>query len=107
MKKQKDSSKKEISVVPLSDRVLVLEIKETDEKVTSGGIIIPDTADKGGGSKKGKVLAVGEGRWEEGKLVPTPVKVGDTILFQWGDALKIDEEEYQIVNASNILAILK
>ena len=52
-------------------------------------------------------MAVGEGRFEEGRLIPVKVKVGDTVIFQWGDELKIDGENYQIVGESSILAIIK
>lgn len=102
----KKSEKTGLKVRPLGDRVLLKEIKETVSE-TKSGIIIPETVNEDKGAKKGKVVAVGEGRYENGKLMPLSVKVGDTVLFQWGDVLKVDGEEYTLANESNILAIVK
>ena len=93
-------------VHPLGDRVLVREIKQTGEKSFSG-IIIPETVGEDRGAKKGEVIAVGEGKYDDGVLVPMNVKVGDKVLFQWGDKLTIDGEEYEMVSESAILAIIK
>ena len=79
----KESSKK-IQVQPLHDRVLIHEDTESKEKKTSSGIIIPVTVNEDKGSKNGKVVAVGQGRYEDGKLIPISVKIGDNVLFQWG-----------------------
>lgn len=92
---------------PLQDRVLIVEDNDTKERKTSSGIIIPVTANEDKGSKQGKVVAVGKGRMEEGKLIPVSVKVGEKVLFQWGDKVKVGEEEYYIVRESEILAIIK
>jgi chaperonin GroES len=91
-------------IKPLHDRVLIKEDTESKEKKTSGGIIIPITVNEDKGSKKGEVVAVGEGRMEEGKLIKMSVKVGDEVLFQWGDKIRIGEDEYYIVRESEILA---
>ncbi len=96
-----------IKVKPLADRVL---IKETDKEgggKTKSGIIIPETVKEDKGSKRGTVVAVGEGRIEDGKRIPVSVSVGNTVLFQWGDEIKIGGEEYFIVSESNIIAIVK
>jgi chaperonin GroES len=58
-------------------------------------------------AKRGVVVAVGPGKYEEGKRVPLGVEEGDTILFSWGDQLSIEGEEYYLVNESNVLAIVK
>lgn len=100
----KDISKK---IKPLYDRVLIKEDDESKEKKTSSGIFIPVTAKEDKGGKRGRIVAVGAGRIEEGKLVPLTVAVGDTVIFQWGDKIKINDEEYYIVRESEILAILK
>jgi chaperonin GroES len=100
----KDISKK---IKPLHDRVLIREDTENKEKKTSSGIIIPITVDDDKGSKRGEVVAVGAGRMEDGKLVPISVKAGDEVLFQWGDKIKVGDEEYYIVKESEILAIIK
>jgi len=54
----------------------------------------------------GIVIATGRGRIEDGKLIPISIKVGDKILFQWGDKVKIDGEDLYIVKESEVLAIL-
>ena len=93
-------------IVPLGDRVLVKPIL-SNEKMTPGGIIIPDTIDKER-PERGKVVAVGEGKWVEGTLIPLSIKVGDTIVFsKYGfDELKIDGEEYFVIKEENILVII-
>jgi chaperonin GroES len=89
--------------VPFGDRVLVRPVAK--EERTASGIIIPDTVSVGerGENKRGRVVAVGEGRYEEGKLVPMRIKVGDEVLYQWGEKVEIDGEEHYIVSETNIL----
>ncbi len=101
--------KKNISqkIKPLHDRVLIKEDTSSKEKKTSSGIIIPVSAQEDKGSKSGEVVAIGAGRYEEGKIIPISVKVGETVLFQWGDKVRIADEEYYIVKESEILAVIK
>ena len=90
---------------PLHDRVVIERIEA--EAKTTGGIIIPDTAQEK--PQQGKVSAVGPGgRDESGKLVPIDVKVGDRILFgKWsGTEVKIDGVEYLIMKESDIMGVL-
>jgi len=94
-------------IKPLQDRVLIREDGESKEKKTSAGIIIPITVNEDKGSKRGEVIAVGPGRIEDGELIAPSVKAGDTVLFQWGDKVKIDDEEYYLVKETEILAIIK
>ncbi len=77
-------------------------------EVKRGGIILPDTATKER-PEQGKVVAVGEGRWEDGKLVKPTVKKGDVVLFtKYGpNEIKIDEKEYLIAKEEDILAIVE
>ncbi len=103
----KDTKKSKMSIQPLADRILIKEDTEAKEKKTASGIIIPVTVHDDKGSKTGKVIAIGTGRYEDGKLVPLSVKVGDEVLFQWGDKVKVDGEEYYIVKESELLAIIK
>lgn len=93
-------------VFPIGDRVLLMPLKE--ETKSASGIIIPDTVDKEK-PEQGIVVAVGEGKFEDGMLVPMRVKVGDTVMFsKYGyDEVKVDDEEYFMVKEDNILAILK
>jgi chaperonin GroES len=100
----KDISKK---VKPMSDRVLIKEHTDDKEKKTASGIIIPATVNEDKGSKRGEVVAVGPGRTDAGKIVPMTVKVGDTVIFQWGDKIKVENDDLYIVRESEILAIIK
>ena len=73
-----------------------------------GGIYIPDSAKEK--PQEAKVIAVGPGKKDDnGKLIPMDVKVGDTILTSkyGGTEIKIDDKEYKILNASDILAIVE
>ena len=82
---------------PLHDRVLI-EVLDCEEK-TSGGIIIPDTAQEK--PSEGKVVAVGSGsRGDDGKIHPLTLKKGDHILFgKWsGNEARLDGEEILIMN---------
>jgi chaperonin GroES len=90
---------------PLHDRVLVRRI-EADTK-SAGGIIIPDTAKEK--PQEGKVIAVGEGAYnEDGDRIKPDVKKGDKILFgKWsGTEVKIDGEDLIIMKESDILGII-
>lgn len=107
MEKKQAKSNLEKKVQPLADRVLIKEIDPKKGGETKSGIIIPETVDKDAGAHRGEVMAVGDGRYEDGELIPMKVSVGDAVLFQWGDKLTIDSEEYFIVSESNILAIIK
>lgn len=105
MAKTKGGKKKQ-KITPLGDRVLI-SLPPREEK-TASGIIIPDTvSDENKDSKEGKVIAVGPGKYDNGVLVPMQVKEGDTVLFQWGDKVEIDDIEYYVISESNILAIVK
>ena len=94
-------------IVPLGDRVLVKPVQEEDKK-TKSGIIIPETINKEK-PEQGRVIAVGEGKYENGKLVASRVKVGDTIIFSKysPDEIKVEGKEYYILKEENILAIIK
>ena len=78
------------------------------EKVTVSGIILPES----GGEKPlyGEVLAVGESVWESGvKEVKAPVKVGAKVIYKkWGgNEVKIEDQEYQILQFADVLAELQ
>ena len=103
---KKDKAKSDI--VPLGDKVLIKPLSEEEMgKKSPAGIIIPETVDRER-TDRGKVIAVGPGKLDErGEIVPLQVKKGDTVLFQWGDKVEINDEEYYIVGESNVLAIIK
>jgi len=85
------------------DRVLVKP--NAAEEKTSGGIIIPDTAKEK--PQKGKVVAVGKGKYAEqtGNLIPMQVKAGDTVMYgkYGGTEITIDGVDYLIMRSSDIL----
>ncbi len=94
-----------MAIRPLGDRVLVKPAEELNEM--KGGIYIPDSAKEK--PLKAEVVAVGPGRRDEdGKLIPVDVKVGDFVLTTkyGGTELKLDDQEYKILSASDILAIV-
>ena len=91
---------------PLHDRVLVRRLD--DDEMTSGGIIIPDTAKEK--PMEGEIIAAGSGaKNEKGEVSPLDVKAGDRILFgKWsGTEVKIDGEELIIMKESDILGIIE
>lgn len=100
------TKKSSAKIKPLADRIVIKESKDDKEKKTASGIIIPMSVEEDKGGKMGKVIEVGEGRYEDGKLIPVSVKIGDEVIFQWGDKVKIDGEEYYIVKETEILAII-
>ena len=100
-------TKTKVNVRPLHDKLLV----ERDEAatVTSAGIYLPESSKEK--PQFATVLAVGNGTLNEttGERVPLDVNVGDRIILsKWGGTeLKLDGEEYLIINASDILAIVE
>ena len=112
IKKKKEDlpAGKQNKIIPLADRVLVRPLTSEElEKKTNFGIIIPDTIDEEKIKDQGIVIAVGKGKYYDGKLNPMTVKVGDRIMFsRYGfDEIKFNEEEYFILKEENILAIIK
>src|SRR3989338_9327243 len=101
--------KKEHKIIPLQDRILVKPFSSSDlSKKNQYGIIIPETVDKEK-PEQGEVLAVGEGKYEDGKLVPIRIKVGDKVLFsKYGfDEVKVEGEELYILKEESILAVIR
>ncbi len=93
------------SIRPLGDRVL-LELLPAEE-TTKSGILIPEAAKDQ--SQQAKVVAVGPGKLDDaGKRLPVDVKEHDTVLIPkyGGDEFKFEGEEYKIVSADDILAIV-
>jgi chaperonin GroES len=91
---------------PLQDRVVIRRLHS--EEKTSGGIIIPDTAQEK--PMEGEVVAAGPGaRNEQGQIVALEVKAGDRILFgKWtGTEVKLDGEELLIMKESDIMGIVE
>ena len=95
-----------MKIRPLQDRVVV---KRQDEETTSaGGIVLPGSATEK--PQQGEVVAVGPGKkTEDGKSTPVDLKVGDlVVLGQYGgNTVKIDGEEFLILNESEIYGVIK
>ena len=87
---------------PLGDRLIVEVLEE--EETTVSGIVLPDTAKEK--PQRGKVLAVGPGKYEDGKLVPLDVNVGDEVIYSkyGGTEIKVGTEDYLILRESDVLA---
>ena len=91
---------------PLEDRVVVRPIEEGTQK-TPTGIIIPDTAKEK--PQEGEVVAIGPGRFEDGKRIPLDVKVGDRVLYSkyGGTEVKVEGDEYLVLSARDLFAVVK
>jgi chaperonin GroES len=91
---------------PLHDRLLIRRVEQ--EAKTTGGIIIPDTAQEK--PMEGEVVAVGPGaRGDDGKVQPLDVKAGDRVLFgKWsGTEVRLDGEELMIMKESDVMGIVE
>jgi chaperonin GroES len=93
-----------MNLKPLGDRLIVQAIEE--EETTASGIVLPDTAREK--PQKGKVLAVGEGKWDdEGeKRIPLDVSEGDEVLYSkyGGTEIVVDGEDLLVLRESDVLA---
>jgi len=90
---------------PLHDRVVIRRVEQ--EAKTTGGIIIPDTAQEK--PMEGDVIAVGPGaRGEDGKVHPLDLKPGDRVLFgKWsGTEIRLDGEELMIMKDSDVMGVV-
>jgi chaperonin GroES len=102
----KEKSKLTVKFQPLGNRVLVRRL-EQEEKL-KGGIILPDAAKKK--QEKAEVIAIGTSKKDKnGVIIPIPVKVGDIILMEKysGQEIKLDDEDYIILRADDIIAIIE
>jgi chaperonin GroES len=95
---------KEFSLKPLEDRVVVKQSEE--EESTASGIVIPDTAKER--PQEGEVMAAGPGRFEDGQRIPMDVKAGDKVVYSkyGGTEVKVLDEEYLILSARDLLAVI-
>ncbi|MFI5334268.1 MAG: co-chaperone GroES [Chlamydiales bacterium] len=97
---------KKTTLKPLGNRVVAKRLEQ--EETLKGGIILPDSAKKK--QETAKVVAIGSGiTTKEGKTLPIPVKIGDTILMDKysGQEVTIDDENLIIVRADDIIAIIE
>jgi chaperonin GroES len=96
-----------MNLQPLDDRIVVRP-GESEER-TASGLVIPDTAKEK--PQQGEVLAVGPGRRSDttGELLPMDVKAGDTVVYSkyGGTEYTVDGEDLLILNARDVLAVVK
>ena len=95
-----------MNIRPLHDRVVVKRTEE--EKLSPGGIVIPDSATEK--PMRGEVIAVGTGKLlDDGKIRPLDVEKGDKILFgkYSGTEIKLDGEDIVVMREDDVLAILE
>jgi chaperonin GroES len=95
-----------VKVRPLGDKVLVKRIEA--ESMTAGGIVLPDTAKEK--PKRGRVQAVGDGKLlDTGERSKMQLKKNDEVIFTSyaGTEIKIDGEEFLILDESDVLAVVE
>lgn len=95
-----------MNIKPLGDRVLLEPLVDEKGK-TKSGLYLPETVDKER-PEKGKVIAVGPGKFADGKRVAIGLKKGDVVLFtKYGPSeIKVDGKEYLIAREEDIVAII-
>jgi chaperonin GroES len=101
----KTATKAKTKLVPLADRIVITPLKQ--EEMTASGLVIPDTAKEK--PQQGEVVAVGPGRLDDnGKRIAIDVSVGDRILYAkyTGTEIKLDGDEYIVLNDKDVLAKL-
>jgi chaperonin GroES len=93
-----------MNLKPLGDRLIVKAIEE--EETTVSGIVLPDTAKEK--PQKGKVVAVGDGSWDDDgeKRIPLDVSEGDEVLYSkyGGTEIKVNGDELLVLRESDVLA---
>ena len=94
----------DVKLAPLGDRVVVEPIEQ--DEVTPSGIVLPESAKEK--PQRGKVIAAGPGRVEDGKRIDMEVKVGDTVIYARyaGTEFKVDAKKLLILAEKDILAKL-
>ena len=95
-----------VNIKPLEDRIVVKQLEA--EQTTASGLVIPDTAKEK--PQEGEVVAIGPGRFSEdgASRVPMDVAVGDKVIYSkyGGTEVKYSGEEYLILSARDVLAIV-
>lgn len=97
-----------MNIHPIDERVLIKPVEQEERKV--GSIIIPDTVKER--PQIGEVIAVGDDivkDSEKRKKLSDLVKVGDKVVYAryGGTEIKVDNQEYLLVNRNDILAVVK
>jgi chaperonin GroES len=91
-----------LEIQPLADRVVIKAVEAETQRPS--GIYVAETAREK--PQKGTVVAVGPGKYEDGKLVEMNVVVGDTVLFAKyaGTEIRLNDEDVLIMSEKDILA---
>ncbi len=95
-----------VKIRPLGDKVLIQRL-EAEER-TAGGIVLPETAKEK--PKRGRVIEVGEGKLlDTGERAKLTVKKNDEVLFTSyaGTEIKVNGDEFLVMDESDILAIVE
>ena len=94
-----------MKLVPLGDRVVLKQLEA--EETTKSGIVLPGQAQEK--PQQAEVIAVGPGGVVDGKEVKMEVEAGNKVIYSKyaGTEVKLDGEEYIIVNQNDILAIVE
>ncbi len=95
-----------MKIRPLHDRVIVKRLEE--ERVSAGGIVIPDSAAEK--PSQGKIVAVGKGKiLEDGSVRALDVKVGDKIMFgkYSGTEVKVDGDDLIVMREEDVMAVIE
>ena len=98
------STKSATKVAPLADRVVIKPLEEAE--TMRGGLYIPDTAKEK--PQQGEIVAVGPGRFEDGKRIPLDVAVGNRVMYgkYSGTEVTVEGDSMLILRESDILAII-
>jgi chaperonin GroES len=94
-----------MNVVPVGDHVVIRRME--GERKTSGGIVLPDSAQEK--PLQGRVLSVGDGRRrKDGTRAASQVREGDRVLFSpySGMEVEVDGEKLLIMTEEDILAVI-
>jgi chaperonin GroES len=95
-----------MKIRPLHDRVIIRRLEE--ERMSAGGIVIPDTATEK--PIRGEVVAAGPGKvTDDGKLRPLDLKPGDKVLFgkYSGTEVKVDGQELLVMREDDVMAVIE
>lgn len=96
---------------PLEDRIVVTVLKEAAERVSKGGIVMPETVDRAG-TTLARVEAVGPGRvLADGSHKPPAVQVGDIVLMSQYSGVQVElpnrGEPFALIRESDLLAVIR
>lgn len=93
-----------MNLKPLGDRVIIKQ-DEAEETTASGLILTSNSKEK---PQRGEVIAVGEGKYVDGKLIAPSVKAGDKVVYgkYGGQDITVDGEDYVILRADDLYAVI-